>query len=189
MQDIAAKTSLVVNYRPLPVDCPFLGIIVETDTCSSSRCSPLISFLSVFPYNYFLASVKDMSSNSANVQYQEAHAGDTAVARLIAVLIVCFVISYAAIILRILSRRLSRTRLGTDDWLILLSLVIGFFVTILIDLTLTPCFTALHHSIFIRQHLSDAYWPGETCNFNEKTQELRLGKRICELRHGTLITV
>ena len=70
-----------------------------------------------------------MSLTPEEIQYQEANAQETAVPRLIAVFIICYVISYVSIILRFISRRLSNTQLRADDWLMLISTVSPFFTT------------------------------------------------------------
>lgn len=62
---------------------------------------------------------------AGNDEYQMAHRNDTRVRPMLAAFISCLVIPYIGVGLRFLSRRISNTRLGKDDLLILVSLVTG----------------------------------------------------------------
>ena len=72
------------------------------------------------------------SSENAELQYEKSHINDTHVPQLIASFVVSLFLAYSAIVLRLISRRLSRTRLGWDDWIIVLSLVSSLLVPWLI---------------------------------------------------------
>ncbi len=60
---------------------------------------------------------------NAEIDYQKNHIDETHVPQLIVAFVVSLFLAYSAIILRLFSRRLSRTPLGWDDWIIVLSLV------------------------------------------------------------------
>ncbi|KAL9117423.1 MAG: hypothetical protein Q9187_006042 [Circinaria calcarea] len=68
-----------------------------------------------------------------NTQYQIDHSYETQVPKLVAAFATCLFIPYAAVILRLVSRRLNKTCLGADDWLVIASLP---FTTIFIGLDL-----------------------------------------------------
>ena len=63
------------------------------------------------------------SSENAELQYERNHINDTHVPQLIVSFVVSLFLAYSAILLRLISRRLSRTQLGWDDKIIVLSLV------------------------------------------------------------------
>ena len=63
------------------------------------------------------------AQEAAEVQYEEDHLSDSHVPQLIAVFTVSLAIAYSAVVLRLISRRMSRTQLKWDDWVICLSLV------------------------------------------------------------------
>lgn len=60
---------------------------------------------------------------SANIEYQLAHENQTRVPALIASGAICLSAAYVFVILRFISRRLSRTPIKADDWAIVLGLV------------------------------------------------------------------
>ena len=60
---------------------------------------------------------------AASLQYQKEHISDSKVPMIMASAIAWFVITYTAVAMRFISRRLSRTILKWDDWCILISLV------------------------------------------------------------------
>lgn len=110
-----------------------------------------------------------MSLSPGEIQYQKDHASDTAVARLVAVFVICFVISYVAISLRFVSRRLNRTKLGTDDWLMLLSGASCLFLEVLLPLSLTFEYIALHDGFSFTERGPDPSWPWTARNPHPKS--------------------
>ena len=129
-----------------------------------------------------------MSLTPEQIEYQESHAAETAVPRLIAVFIICYVISYISVVLRFISRRLSRTELGTDDWLMLASAVSRISIGSVVNLTLISQFTALHYSIPFTQCISDSDRPREACDFDHRSEKLCLGTQSHEAFPRTLLT-
>ena len=63
------------------------------------------------------------SSENAELQYKRNHIDNKHVPQLTAAFVVSLFLAYSAILLRLISRRLSRTQLGWDDRIIVLSLV------------------------------------------------------------------
>lgn len=63
------------------------------------------------------------AEESAEIRYEQDHVDDTHVPQLAAVFIVALVIAHFAVVLRLISRRLSQTQLKWDDLIIFLSLV------------------------------------------------------------------
>ena len=59
----------------------------------------------------------------AEIQYEQDHVDDTHVPQLAAVFTAALVIAHLAVVLRLISRRLSHTQLKWDDLVICLSLV------------------------------------------------------------------
>ncbi len=59
----------------------------------------------------------------AEIQYQEKHAFDTQVPNIIATNAICFPIACTTVLLRFLSRRMSKIRYEADDWLVILGLL------------------------------------------------------------------
>ena len=57
------------------------------------------------------------------LQYMKAHITDDATSSVLGANIACLTLSYLAVVLRFLSRRLSRASFGADDWIILGALV------------------------------------------------------------------
>ena len=57
------------------------------------------------------------------VQYQLAHSSDSKVARVIATNVICLALSWIAVTLRMVSRRLIHNQLKADDWFAILALV------------------------------------------------------------------
>ena len=55
---------------------------------------------------------------SKQITYFRAHQYDDRKANLIATVATCLAISYAAVVLRVICRRLTKAPLATDDWLI-----------------------------------------------------------------------
>ena len=60
---------------------------------------------------------------STELEYEEAHVQDTHVVQLLVVFAMSMVIGYGAVALRLICRRMGRTRLGWDDGIIIFSLV------------------------------------------------------------------
>lgn len=65
------------------------------------------------------------------VLYQEKHISDNQVPNIIATNAICFPIACAAVLLRFISRRISKIKYEADDWLIVAGLV-----------RLSPCYRA-----------------------------------------------
>ena len=59
----------------------------------------------------------------SDVQYQKAHIDDNKSAGIIAACAICLTAAYSAVVLRFVSRRLSRTSLEADDYFIVTALV------------------------------------------------------------------
>ena len=64
-----------------------------------------------------------LARETGEFQYEKAHINDSHVASLVATTTITLVIAYSAVLLRLVSRRISHTRLGWDDWTIIVSLV------------------------------------------------------------------
>lgn len=62
-------------------------------------------------------------ASDASIGDQESHISDDRLPILLAVFILCLIISYAAVLLRFVSRRLGKNSLKTDDWMAFASLV------------------------------------------------------------------
>ena len=62
-------------------------------------------------------------TEASQLEYQSEHRSDTQQPKILAVLCLSLVISYAAVLLRLVSRRLKRAQLWIDDWVIISSLV------------------------------------------------------------------
>lgn len=60
---------------------------------------------------------------AADIAYQEAHVDDNAIPGIIAANVICIAAAWIAVPLRLYSRRLVRTSISTDDWLMIASLV------------------------------------------------------------------
>ena len=116
-----------------------------------------------------------MSLSPEQIQYQEDHASDTAIPRLIAVFIVCFVISYVGITFRFVSRRLSRTKLGADDWLMLLSGVSRVVPGYALLLSLILDYTALYDRFPFIKCSSDTSRSWTACHSHPKPRKLCFG--------------
>ena len=63
------------------------------------------------------------AGQSGELQYEQDHATDMHVHQLITIFAVSLAMAYCAVALRLVSRRVSKTRLSWDDWAIILSLV------------------------------------------------------------------
>lgn len=63
------------------------------------------------------------SLSPAELQYQEAHKDETIQPNFIASLVICTVLAYTAVALRLVARRRQRAHLGADDWWIIGALV------------------------------------------------------------------
>ena len=62
----------------------------------------------------------------AEIQYQLDHISDTKVPGMISSFVISLTTAYIAVCLRLISRRISKTKLQADDWCIILSLVRRF---------------------------------------------------------------
>ena len=60
-------------------------------------------------------------------QYQLAHIHESKIASVIVTYAICLPILVLANIMRFVSRRIGRTKYGTDDWVMLIGLVIPIF--------------------------------------------------------------
>ena len=63
------------------------------------------------------------AGQSTEIQYEQEHINESHVPQLIGVFIASLVIAYGAVFWRLVSRRISRTGLSWDDWIIVVSLV------------------------------------------------------------------
>ena len=69
------------------------------------------------------------SLSPSEVQYQQEHIHEDKAANIIAACGICITAAYLAVILRFVSRRLSKTSLQSDDYTIVIALVrISFFI-------------------------------------------------------------
>lgn len=77
-----------------------------------------------------------MSSFKNDTEQASQHFGDESqVSQQLGAYITCLIIAYTGVALRFVCRRMKQTQLGTDDWLILVSLVSAD----LINEGLLPC--------------------------------------------------
>jgi len=67
------------------------------------------------------------TSSPAEMQQLEAHKTDTQQPNIIAALIVCSILAYTAVALRLFARHKQKVNLGADDWWIMGALV---FITL-----------------------------------------------------------
>ncbi|KAI9706180.1 MAG: hypothetical protein M1820_004941 [Bogoriella megaspora] len=81
-----------------------------------------------------------MSLTQAYVEYEREEVNRKATPPLIATVVICFIISYASVALRIASRRINKANLGADDWLMLLSIL---FTTALLSIIAALMHTGL----------------------------------------------
>lgn len=70
----------------------------------------------------------------AEAQYQLAHINESRVPAIVSSQIACLVIAVIAVVLRFVSRRMIKTALKADDWMIVAALVfmIGFVTSVLL---------------------------------------------------------
>ena len=61
-------------------------------------------------------------------QYQSAHVHDSKRASIAITFSICLPIQLLAVLMRLISRRIGRTKYGTDDWVMVLGLVIIDFL-------------------------------------------------------------
>lgn len=82
-----------------------------------------IQYVSSHLLSVSVTAMASSSSEIAELQYERNHIDDTHVPQMIVAFVVSLFLAYSAILLRLISRRLSRTQLGWDDRIIVLSLV------------------------------------------------------------------
>ena len=63
------------------------------------------------------------SLTPSEIQYQLSHASDDRSANVIAAITTCLCLATIAVALRVLARRMMKTPLGADDWMIFTALV------------------------------------------------------------------
>lgn len=61
--------------------------------------------------------------SASDIQYQLEHIDESRIPELLVSQIICFVLAVAAVILRLLSRRLHQAPIKSDDFMILVALV------------------------------------------------------------------
>ncbi|MCJ1266425.1 hypothetical protein MMC22_006310, partial [Lobaria immixta] len=60
--------------------------------------------------------------SSSDIQYQLEHLHDSGIPRLLVSQIICLVLAVIAVILRLVSRRLNKASIQSDDYMILIAL-------------------------------------------------------------------
>ncbi len=70
----------------------------------------------------------------AEAQYQLDHINESRVSDIVSSHIACLVIAIVAIVLRFASRRMSKTAIKADDWMIVAALVfaVGYIISVLL---------------------------------------------------------
>ena len=66
------------------------------------------------------------SLTPSEIQYQLSHASEDRSGNIIAAVTICLCLASIAVGFRILARRMTKTPLGADDWMILIALVRGY---------------------------------------------------------------
>ena len=84
------------------------------------------------------------------------------------VYITCLIIAYTGVALRFVSRRMKRTQLKTDDWLIVVSLVSSesFGESYFVLEADSDFGQVLHNGIHGHQYKPDARWPWTASDFH-----------------------
>ena len=115
---------VVVDTNILPSNAPGVeGCCASWAIIFNSCESRERIFISQSLPSFSITTMATSSSETAQLQYEKSHINDTHVPQLIASFAVSLFLAYSAIVLRLTSRRFSRTQLGWDDWIIILSLV------------------------------------------------------------------
>lgn len=75
--------------------------------------------------------------SAAQLQYEVAHEADTKLPWIVGIATTCMLMAFVALGLRLWARRLSRSRLGADDWCLIVGVVgeLPFLRTSLINET------------------------------------------------------
>lgn len=81
--------------------------------------------LNVLPLFLIFSVYKPWVLAMDDIVNQERHRTESKVSQTLGANIACLIIAYTGLLLRLLSRKISRAHIGIDDWLTILALVSG----------------------------------------------------------------